>query len=450
MAENNNIRIYDVIRAKREGKTLSKEEIQFFVDGVCDGSIPDYQTSALLMAICINGMTLQETVDLTFAMANSGDIVDLSPIRGKKVDKHSTGGVGDKTSLVIVPMVAACGAKVAKMSGRGLGHTGGTVDKLESIDGYCTTLEREAFFDVVNQTGASIIGQSGNLAPADKKLYALRDVTATVESLPLIVSSIMSKKIASGADGIVLDVKVGSGSFNKTLDFAQRLATTMIRIGTAVGRNVTAVLSDMDTPLGNAVGNLLEVQEAMEVLANKGPDDLREVCITLATHMLCLAEKGDEKQCRQMAQNSLADGSALDAFRKMVRAHGATASWIDNPSQAPQAPFACQATSPQEGFIAKTDTEKIGVASLLLGAGRKTKEDSIDYLAGLILHKKTGDFVKKGDVIATLYASDQKLFENARNTLLESLTFSADAPQPTPPILKIITREEVKNGEIIL
>ena len=440
---NDQIRIYDVIRDKRDGKELSTKQIQFFVDGVCDGSIPDYQASALLMAICINGMNLRETVDLTFAMASSGDMVDLSPIDGKKVDKHSTGGVGDKTSLIIVPIVASCGAKVAKMSGRGLGHTGGTIDKLEAIEGYCTTLKREEFFDVVNKTGASIIGQSGNLAPADKKLYALRDVTATVESLPLIVSSIMSKKIASGADGIVLDVKVGSGSFNKTLDFAEQLATTMIRIGAKVNRNVTAVLSDMDVPLGNAVGNLLEVMEAVKVLTGGGPQDLKEVCLTLATHMLYLADKGTLDECKAMAQKSLTDGSAFEAFCQMVKAHGGRTDWLQNPATAPTAPFSQKVVSDFDGYISKIDTEKIGVASLLLGAGRKTKEDAIDPLAGLILHKKTGDHVKKGEAIATLYTSDQSLFKNAQDVLIDALTISQQPPKNSPAIIKVITKDEV-------
>jgi len=446
MSQKENFRFYDIIRDKRDGKQLTKEQIQFFVDCVCDGSIPDYQISALLMAICIKGMTIEETANLTFAMANSGDIVDLSPIIGKKVDKHSTGGVGDKTSLIIVPIVASCGAKVAKMSGRGLGHTGGTIDKLESIDGYCTSLDRKSFFEVVNKTGASIIGQSSNLAPADKKLYALRDVTATVESLPLIVSSIMSKKIASGADGIVLDVKVGSGSFSKTQEFAQDLATTMIKIGNVANKKVTAILSDMDTPLGYAVGNLLEVKEAIEVLEGKGPADLKEVCLTLATHMLCIADKGTPEQCRQMAEKSLQDGSALNSFIEMTKAHGANASWLKDITTAPQAPYSHPVISNCNGYIQKMNTEKIGVASLLLGAGRKTKEDQIDRLAGLVLHKKTGDKVKKGEVIATLYASDKNLFANAEKTLTDALVWGDTVPQTVPQIIKIITHEEVANG----
>lgn len=433
-------RIYDVIKAKRDGKALTTKEIQFFIDGVCDGSIPDYQISALLMAICINGMTLKETADLTFAMANSGDTVDLSAINGKKVDKHSTGGVGDKTSLIIVPMVASCGAKVAKMSGRGLGHTGGTIDKLESIPGYKTQLSREKFFDVVNQTGASIIGQSGNLAPADKKLYALRDVTATVESLPLIVSSIMSKKIASGADGIVLDVKVGSGSFNKDLQYAEKLATTMIKIAKEVNRRVTAVLSDMDVPLGRAIGNLVEVQEAIEVLSGGGPQDLKDVCITLASHMLFLADVGDIDTCRKKAQESLLNGSALNAFCRMVSAHGGDENFIKNIKNAPKAPYSFQVLSPCTAYISKMQTEQIGVSSLLLGAGRKTKQDKIDHLAGILLHKKTGDFVCAGQPLATLFASDASLFADAEKTFVKALTFDEEAPKKQPTIIKVITQ----------
>lgn len=435
-------RIYDIIKAKRDGKTLTTKEIRFFIDGVCDGSIPDYQISALLMAICINGMTPKETADLTFAMANSGDTVDLSAINGKKVDKHSTGGVGDKTSLIIVPMVAACGAKVAKMSGRGLGHTGGTIDKLESIPGYKTELPREKFFETVRQTGASIIGQSDNLAPADKKLYALRDVTATVESLPLIVSSIMSKKIASGADGIVLDVKVGSGSFNKDLQYAERLADAMIKIGKEVNRRVTAVLSDMDTPLGNAVGNLVEVQEAMEILSGGGPQDLKELCVILASHMLFLAEAGDMDTCRKKAQDSLLNGSALNAFCRMVSAQGGDENFIKNIKNAPKAPYSYQIVSPCTAYISKMQTEQIGIASLLLGAGRKTKQDKIDRLAGILLHKKTGDFVCAGQPLATLLASDRALFAEAEKTFVKALTFDEEAPEKQPTVLKVITQSD--------
>lgn len=443
------MRIYDVIKAKRDGKALSKEEIEFFVKGVADGSIPDYQISALLMAIFINGMNFTETADLTLAMAHSGDTVDLSPIKGKKVDKHSTGGVGDKTSLVIVPIVAACGAKVAKMSGRGLGHTGGTIDKLESIDGFKTDLNRQEFFKVVNETGASIIGQSGNLDPADKKLYALRDVTATIESLPLIVSSIMSKKIASGADCIVLDVKVGSGSFNKDLDFATRLAKTMVAIGEHAGRRVTAVLTDMDKPLGNAIGNSLEVSEAAEILKGNGPQDLKDVCLTLAAHMLTLATDDPYPVCRKKAENAIADGSALRAFVNTIKAQGGDPSWIIDAEKTPVSKYEYKVLSPFDGYITHMQTDKLGLASMLLGAGRAKKEDSIDHTAGIVLHAKTGDRVTKNQPLATLCANDEKLFEQSAKTLLGAITFGEEQPKESPTVIKIITKEDIENGETL-
>lgn len=443
------MRTYDVIKAKRDGKALSKEEIDFFIKGVADGSIPDYQISALLMAIFINGMTFTETANLTLAMAHSGEMVDLSPIKGKKVDKHSTGGVGDKTSLVIVPIVAACGAKVAKMSGRGLGHTGGTIDKLESIDGFKTALNREEFFKVVNETGASIIGQSGNLDPADKKLYALRDVTATVESLPLMVSSIMSKKIASGADGIVLDVKVGSGSFNKDVNIATRLAKTMVAIGEHVGRRVTAVLTDMDVPLGSAIGNSLEVEEASEILKGKGPDDLKEVCLTLASHMLTLATEEPYPVCRQKAEKAISDGSALNALVNMVKAQGGNPCWIIDSTKAPRAKYRFDILSPADGYIYRMQTDKLGLASMLLGAGRAKKEDTIDYTAGILLHAKTGDKVQKGQPLATLIANDCNLFDQSAKTLLDAITFGDEKPAEHRAVLKIITKEDIDNGEAL-
>ncbi len=444
------MRIYDIIKSKRDGNALTKEEIDFFVKGAADGSIPDYQLSALLMAIFLNGMNFTETANLTLAMAHSGEVVDLSPIKGKKVDKHSTGGVGDKTSLVVVPIVAACGAKVAKMSGRGLGHTGGTIDKLESIDGFKTDLNRQEFFKVVNETGASIIGQSGNLDPADKKLYSLRDVTATVESLPLMVSSIMSKKIASGADGIVLDVKVGSGSFNKDVTVATRLAKTMVAIGEHVGRRVTAVLTDMDVPLGNAIGNSLEVAEAAKTLQGSGPKDLQEVCLTLAAHMLTIATDEPYPVCRQKAERAIADGSALNTLVNMIKAHGGNPCWVIDDTQRPRAKYSFDILSPDDGYIVHMQTDKLGLASMLLGAGRAKKEDAIDYTAGIVLHAKTNDKVQKGQLLATLYANNESLFEQSAKTFVDALVFGNKKPEKRQNVLKIITKEDIDDGETLL
>lgn len=430
------MRIYDIIKKKRDKCELTDEEIKFFVSGAADSSIPDYQLSAMLMAIYFNGMSKAETAALTLAMARSGDMVDLSAL-GATADKHSTGGVGDKTTLIVAPIVAACGIKVAKMSGRGLGHTGGTVDKFESIPGYKTDLSRDEFFETVKKCGMSIIGQSGNLTPADKKLYALRDVTATVESIPLIASSVMSKKLAAGAETIVLDVKVGSGSFMKTEEQARTLARAMIDIGNAAGRKTAAVLSNMDMPLGKNIGNSLEVKEAIEVLKGGGAEDLRLLCIELAATMLSLSGKGDLSACRSLASTALESGRAFSVFRTCVAMQGGDISVIDNPEKLPKAKHSLNIYSPNSGYIAKTDVEAIGTAACLLGAGRKAKEDSIDYAAGIIINAKVGDKVCKGDLLATLFANDENLFKAAKEKCLGAITFSAEKPSKSPIIIGV-------------
>lgn len=438
------MRMYDIIAKKKQGHVLTQQEIEFFIKGFTAGEIPDYQASALTMAICFKGMTPEETAQLTQAMAESGDMVDLSPIPGVKVDKHSTGGVGDKTTLIVAPLVAACGLHVAKMSGRGLGHTGGTVDKLESIPGFRTSLTTEEFFSAVKMAGLAVAGQSGNLAPADKKLYALRDVTATVDSMPLIASSIMSKKLAAGADAILLDVKTGSGAFMKTLEDSIELARTMVDIGERVGRRTAALITDMDIPLGKAIGNALEVTEAVETLRGKGPADLTEVCLRLAANMLVLAGQGDEKTCLEKVKKALEDGSALARLRDMVVAQGGDPTVIDDPSRFAQAPYMLEVKAPQSGFISRMDTTACGIASVMLGAGRETKESSIDYSAGILVHKKTGDAVTEGEVLAQLYASDQKLLEPAAQHYLSALQFAQQAPAKAPLVLARVTKDGVE------
>ena len=393
------MRMYDIIAKKRDGGTLTQEEIAFAVNGFAAGSIPDYQMSALMMAVYLRGMTATETAQLTAAMAYSGDMVDLSGIGGVKADKHSTGGVGDKTTLVAGPIVAACGVKVAKMSGRGLGHTGGTLDKIEAIPGCSVSLTQKAFFRQVNDIGIAVIGQTGNLAPADKKMYALRDVTATVSCIPLIASSIMSKKLASGADCILLDVKTGNGAFMKTLEDSIALAKAMVDIGEHNGRRTAALITDMDTPLGRNIGNSLEVIEAVETLRGKGPADLTEVCLSLASGMLWLAGRGGAAACRAMAEDALRSGAALAKLRAMVAAQGGDPAVIDDPSGFPAAAYEHDVVCMQDGWLYATDTEKIGIAAVLLGAGRETKESVIDPAAGIRLLKKAGDPVKKGDVL---------------------------------------------------
>ncbi|MBS5956154.1 MAG: pyrimidine-nucleoside phosphorylase [Clostridiales bacterium] len=434
------MRMYDVIAKKRNGETLSEEEIRFMIDGYVKGEIPDYQMSAMLMAIYLNGMNDKETATLTSEVAHSGDMVDLSPIEGIKVDKHSTGGVGDKTTLVVAPIVAACGVKVAKMSGRGLGHTGGTVDKMESIPGMRTTLTEEEFFQVVNNTGLSVIGQSGNLAPADKKLYALRDVTATVDSIPLIAASIMSKKLAAGSDCILLDVKTGSGAFMKTLDDSITLAEKMVAIGEHAGKKTMALITNMDIPLGSLIGNSLEVIEAVDTLKGDGPEDLTEVCLQLASGMLFLAGKGDLSACRAMAEKTIADGSALKRLIAMVEAQGGDSSVIKDTSLFQKAPFKLEVKSPKGGYITHMDTERCGIASSMLGAGRITKESEIDFAAGIALKKKVGQSVAEGEVMAVLYTSKEELFLASVEEFISAVTISDEKPATEPLIYARVTK----------
>lgn len=432
------MRITDIIRKKRDGGALTKEEIEFFVNGYVNGEIPDYQISALLMAIYLNDMNDEEIVNLTVAIQNSGDKVDLSAINGIKVDKHSTGGVGDKTTLVAAPIAAANGAKIAKMSGRGLGHTGGTVDKLKSIPGFNTAIDKKQFFDIVNKIGICVVEQSGNVCPADKKLYALRDVTGTVEKICLIASSIMSKKLASGADRILFDVKTGSGAFMKTLEDAEKLARTMISIGNNAGKKTKAIITNMDIPLGNAIGNTLEVIEAADTLKGNGSADLVEVGVEIAANMIYLADKGTLSQCREMAKESIRNGSAFSKFCEMVQAQGGDIKYIENTDNFQKAAYNFDVTSAFDGYVSHMDTEKVGLAAVLLGAGREKKEDDIDFNAGIYLHKKTGDKVSKGDVIASLYCEHEEYFEQAKEKLLESYSFSPTAPKKSKLIISSI------------
>ncbi|MDF2037260.1 pyrimidine-nucleoside phosphorylase [Cytobacillus oceanisediminis] len=425
------MRMVDLIEKKRDGLELTTEEIQFVIKGYTDGSIPDYQISALTMAIFFQGMTENERADLTMAMVESGDQIDLSKIEGIKVDKHSTGGVGDTTTLVLGPLVAAVGVPVAKMSGRGLGHTGGTIDKLESVEGFHVEIENDEFIKLVNQNKIAVIGQSGNLTPADKKLYALRDVTATVDSIPLIASSIMSKKIAAGADAIVLDVKTGAGAFMKTLDDSRELARAMVRIGNNVGRNTMAVISDMSQPLGYAIGNALEVKEAIDTLKGEGPEDLTELCLTLGSHMVFLAKKADTlKEAREKLENSIKDGSALETFKVFLSSQGGDASVVDDPQKLPQAKYTFELEAKQDGYVSEIVADEIGTAAMLLGAGRATKESEIDLAVGLVLRKKIGDQVNKGESLVTIFSNFENV-EEVRNMLYENITMSTDkVPAP--------------------
>jgi len=400
------MRMVDLIAKKRDGAELTKEEIDFIVEGYTRGGIPDYQMSAWAMAVFFRGMTPAETAHLTLAMARSGDLADLSRIRGGKVDKHSTGGVGDKTTLVVAPLVAAAGVPVAKMSGRGLGHTGGTIDKLESIPGFAPELSPDEFVEQVNRIGIAVVGQTGNLTPADKKLYSLRDVTATVNSVPLIASSVMSKKIAAGADAIVLDVKAGSGAFMKTVSEAWRLAVTMVDIGRSVGRRTVAVVSNMDQPLGLAVGNALEVREAVDTLRGEGPEDLTRLALTLGAHMVVLGGKaGSFKEAYEKLEKMLKSGGALEKFRQFVAAQGGNPDVADRPAELlPKAPFRVTVPSPADGFVHGIQAEEIGLVAMTLGAGRATKESSIDPAVGVVLAKKVGDPVRRGEILAILHA----------------------------------------------
>lgn len=438
------MRMYDILLKKRNGETLTTQEIEYFISAYTSGEIPEYQASALLMAIWYRGMDARETADLTAAMARSGDMADLSAIPGIKVDKHSTGGVGDKTTLVVCPIVAACGVPVAKMSGRGLGFTGGTLDKLESIPGFCISLERQRFLDVVKETGFSLIGQTGNIAPADKKLYALRDVTATVDSLPLIASSIMSKKLASGADAIVLDVKTGSGAFMKTLDDSIALAQEMVSIGIRNGRKMTALITDMDRPLGYEIGNSLEVCEAVSTLKGHGPADLTCIGIELAANMLELAGYGSLKICRNLAKSKIDDGSAFQKLCHMVHAQGGDVSVLEDTGCFSTAPYSCDVCAPQDGWIAHLDTEVCGMAAMVLGAGRERKEDPIDHCAGITLLKKPGDAVCAGEAIARLHTSKQASLADAQARLLSALKLSDAAPEPRPFIYARVTEKGVE------
>ena len=432
------MRMYDIIEKKKHGLALTREEIFDMIAAYTRGDIPDYQMSALTMAIYFRGMSERETFDLTEAMALSGDTVDLSAFGDRSVDKHSTGGVGDKTTLIVAPIVAACGGIVAKMSGRGLGHTGGTVDKLESFPGYATALSPAAFTAQVQRCGLCVIGQSADLAPADKKLYALRDVTATVDSIPMIASSIMSKKLAAGTRSIVLDVKCGSGAFMRTPEDAEALAEMMVKIGTAHGRRTAAVISNMDLPLGHAIGNALEVKEAIEVLRGQGPQDLREICLTLASLMVELSCKLPAADARARAEQALADGLAFDAFCRWIAEQGGDPSYATDPTRFGTSAHVLDITAEQHGYVLSCNAEQIGLAAMTLGAGRQTKEDIIDPKAGIILHKKPGDAVKPGDIIATLCTDRPDTLPAARAQLTAALTYTTSAPAPQTLIYKII------------
>ncbi|MDM5333246.1 pyrimidine-nucleoside phosphorylase [Ureibacillus composti] len=431
------MRMVDVIEKKRNGEELTTEEIKFFVNGYTEGKIPDYQVSSLMMAIYFQDMNDRERADLTMAMVESGDKIDLSGIEGVKVDKHSTGGVGDTTTLSLAAMVAAVGVPVAKMSGRGLGHTGGTIDKLESISGFHVELSSEQFTKQVNDIKMAVIGQSGNLTPADKKLYALRDVTGTVPSIPLIASSIMSKKIAAGADAIVLDVKTGEGAFMKTLEDSISLAKAMVQIGNRVGRNTMAIISDMSQPLGYAIGNALEVKEAIDTLKGNGPEDLQELCYTLGAQMVVLGGKAKTiEEARSLLVEVVQNGKAIEVFKKFIEAQGGDASVVDNPSLLPQAKFQIELLAKQDGYVAKMEADEIGVAAMLLGAGRATKESEIDLAVGLILHKKVGDQVKQGESLATIYSNTEDV-QNVLDKLYAHIVISSDKVE-APTLIKEI------------
>lgn len=440
------MRAVDIIQKKRDGGELSREEIAFLVQGYSRGEIPDYQMSAWAMAVYFQGMNARETGDLTLEMAMSGDQVDLSPIAGIKVDKHSTGGVGDKTTVVLAPLVASAGVPVAKMSGRGLGHTGGTLDKLESISGLTVEMDQSRFFAQVGEIGVAVIGQSGNITPADKKLYALRDVTATVDSIPLIASSVMSKKIAAGADAIVLDVKTGSGAFMKTLNDSIALAKAMVDIGTQLGRHTVAVISDMDQPLGYGIGNALEVREGIDTLRGSGPADLTEVCLILGSQMLVLGGKAkDTDEARSILKARLEDGSALAKLKALVSAQGGDASQIDDPAKLPSASRQVEVKAAAGGHIEAIQAEEIGIAAMLLGAGRETKESQIDLAVGIVLAKKVGDAVSEGETLAVLHLNDasEAKVKEAESKVLEAYRITSQPVTPPPLVYAIVTKEGV-------
>lgn len=432
------MRMYDIIHKKRDGGSLTDEEISFFVKGICSGEIPDYQATALLMAIFFNGMTDEETAKLTECMAKSGDTVDLSRYGNLSVDKHSTGGVGDKTSLVVAPIVASLGGKVTKMSGRGLGHTGGTVDKLESIPGFNTSLSADAFISQIDKVGMAVIGQSGNMTPADKKLYALRDVTATVDSIPLITSSIMSKKLAAGSHSIVLDVKVGSGAFMKTPESARQLAEKMVTIGKKCGRNMAALMTNMDSPLGFAVGNSLEVIEAVNVIRGKEEGDLKTVCVALASEMVSLFKGVSVEEAEKQVEEAISSGRAFEKMKEWIAAQGGDERYIENTDLFEKTAYSHEIKAENDGYIDFMDSEKIGEASVILGAGRASKEDEIDHAAGIIIAKKTGDRIKKGDTLCTLYSNNEKAFAEAEKMYLSSLTVGKEKAEEKPLIYGIV------------
>ncbi|GAA0364062.1 pyrimidine-nucleoside phosphorylase [Bacillus horti] len=432
------MRMSDLILKKRNGASLTQQEIEYVVNGYTGEQIPDYQISALLMAIYYKGMSTQEVSDLTMSMVHSGDTIDLSKVHGMKVDKHSTGGVGDKVSLIVAPLVAAVGVPVAKMSGRGLGHTGGTIDKLEAIEGFSVELTREEFFEQVNTKKLAIIGQSGRLTPADKKLYALRDVTATVDSIPLIASSIMSKKIASGADAIVLDVKTGSGAFMKSLDGAKDLAQTMVQIGKSLGRKTIAIISDMNQPLGYEIGNANEIKEAIEVLQGKRVEDLREVSLSIAAHMAVLGGVYEQfEEAYKQLEHILDSGEALETFKSFVDAQGGNVEQIIDPAKLPKAKFQIEITSDAEGYVEKLEAEPVGVAAMLLGAGRKTKDDQIDHSVGITLKKKIGDYVQKGDVLAIFHSNTEDV-KASIDSFKGAISLTAQKIDSTPMIYETI------------
>ena len=434
------MRMYDLIMKKRNRMSLSREEIRFMIEHYTAGMIPDYQMSAMMMAVYFNGMNEEETLDLTMAMAESGDMLDLSSIDGIKVDKHSTGGVGDKTSLALAPMVAACGVPVAKMSGRGLGHTGGTIDKLESFPGFSVSMETDRFMKQVNEIGIAIMGQTKDLAPADKKLYALRDVTATVDNMSLIASSIMSKKLASGADAIILDVKTGSGAFMKEEKDAFALAEEMVRIGKGAGRDTRAVISNMDEPLGYAIGNALEVREAIDTLKGKGPEDFLELCLTLGTFMVLAGKKAEnEDEAREMLLEKIENGSALEKLAQFVKAQGGDESFVYEPERLPRASMEKTVTASCDGFISRIDCDQVGICSLILGGGRETKDSVIDLSVGLRLSKKVGDKVREGETLATLYGNDASLLSEAAQRYADACHISKE-PVKKPPLIKGMIR----------
>lgn len=436
------MRMYDLILKKKQGGELSTDEIRYMIEGFTEGSIPDYQMSAMTMAICFRGMTPRETVDLTLAMRDSGDVLDLSGIKGVKVDKHSTGGVGDKTSLALTPIIAALGVPVAKMSGRGLGHTGGTIDKLECFDGFTTALSEEQFAGNVNTIGIAIAGQTANLAPADKKLYALRDVTATVDQMSLIASSIMSKKLASGSDAIVLDVKTGNGAFMKKLEDSRALAKEMVSIGTMAGKKTVAVITDMDQPLGRAVGNSLEVREAIDTLRGEGPADFKEVVFALGSQMLMLAGRAaDEKEARALMEGVIQDGSALDKFAQFVRAQGGDAAPVYDTSLLPVAGKTLAVTAKESGYVHRILAEDIGIACMTLGGGRETKESAIDLSVGIILEKKNGNVVSAGEVLATIYGNDDAKMQAAYEKIVHAYEIAKEPAAFVPVVREYIFPE---------